>query len=557
MHWFDVHFLRPWWLLLLLLAVWSYIRPLARGPVTSPWAKIIEPHLLPHLLSGFAESRRRWWHKILFPLFIACIALALAGPTGQKMPTAMGLGKTPLIIALEVSDQMLKGDIAPNRLRRATYKMSDLFHAYPGAEIALIAFAGDAHVVVPFTEDYHTIKTLSQTLSPELMPKMGRTIASVIELANDMAQRKPNARLLLIASDLGKQDEAAVAIQESMLSVMWWVFADTPSFVFDKAGFTQVSFAPDDADIRAIVSALTTSSSVVSPKDYFYDTWVDLGPYFLCLAMLIFVVAFWVARDQLLFLLLLVVIQPTPVKAGGFFDLFLRKDQQGQQALDQGDYTKAAALFEDDVRKGLAYYRAKMYDKAIEHLSRVNTADGRYNLGNALAQKGQYAEAIQAYNEALKLNSNNLDAKANKELLEAFLQKDQQKQSQQPKEPEPKSPEEQKQQEQGESQSKKPSENQGSSAPNQQKSNDNNGEKKPGSGEPEKKTASPQKGEDKAASQENNDSKQGKPIPPAAKPTDGGLDQETRYHFQKLEQHNSLYLKRKFRYESEKRQEQK
>jgi Ca-activated chloride channel homolog len=539
MHWSDIHFLRPWWLLLLALAVLT-LRPLSRAAQASPWAKVVAPHLLPHLLSGHQHRRTFFWAKLLFPLFLAFLAVALAGPTAKKMPTDVGLGKAPIIIALLVNDNMLKEDIAPNRLKRATYKMLDLFQMYKGAEVALIAFAGDAHVVVPFTEDYNTVSTLAKTLSPELMPKAGLDIASVITHANSMASRKPQAQLVLMMSG-GEQDSVINAIKTSTLPTILWNFDETSHALPSIAGATLVKFSPDGSDINAIVSMLSkNSSAALSPRDYFYDTWVDLGPYFLLIAMIILAVVFFFARDQVLVLGLLLVLSPIEAKA----NWFLRPDQQGQRAFDRGDYAQAAKLFEDDLRKGSAYYRAKMYDQAISHLSRVNSTDGRYNLGNAYAHKGQYPEAIKAYTEALQLDSNNLDAKTNKELLEELLKNQQQQ------------PQDQNQSDQDQNKQK---DSQSNASPDQkdsgeQKEKSGNQSQKEQSGQPESKKPEQKNEEHTSAGKESKKPADKQQQVKASKPEEKALDPQTRYYFDQLEQKNSLFLKRKFRYETEKNQ---
>ena len=61
-------------------------------------------------------------------------------------------------------------------------------------------------------------------------------------------------------------------------------------------------------------------------------------------------------------------------------------------------------------------------------------AQAYYNMGNSFYRQGQFAEAIAAYKEALKLNPDDQDAKHNLELAQQQLEKQQRTPSPQPQE---------------------------------------------------------------------------------------------------------------------------
>jgi len=99
-----------------------------------------------------------------------------------------------------------------------------------------------------------------------------------------------------------------------------------------------------------------------------------------------------------------------------------------------GEGKQAAELFQDPAWKGSARYRAGDYEKALESFSQLDGADALYNRGNALAHLGRLQEAVAAYDEALKQNPTNADARHNKALVEKLLEQQQQQQQQQPEE---------------------------------------------------------------------------------------------------------------------------
>src|SRR5580704_5004162 len=130
----GIFFLRPWWLLLGLLSLLSFFSP----ATSSSWAKVIDKKLLPHLLKD-QTKKILLWQRLLWPAFIIILSIAIAGPSWQKIPELDSFKKAPLIIALEVSDQMLASDISPTRLKRAFFKIEDLLKAL-GQEVSLVAF---------------------------------------------------------------------------------------------------------------------------------------------------------------------------------------------------------------------------------------------------------------------------------------------------------------------------------------------------------------------------------------------------------------------------------
>lgn len=108
-------------------------------------------------------------------------------------------------------------------------------------------------------------------------------------------------------------------------------------------------------------------------------------------------------------------------------DLWLRPDQQGAKSLAQGKPGLAAQQFKNPSWKAVAEYRAGHYQQAVTTLEKLNSTSSHYNRGNALAQMGDYREAIEAYSKSLQLDPNNKDAKFNKELLEKLLKQKQPK----------------------------------------------------------------------------------------------------------------------------------
>ena len=92
-------------------------------------------------------------------------------------------------------------------------------------------------------------------------------------------------------------------------------------------------------------------------------------------------------------------------------------DGMGRLLLSTGFPNAAAALVSDPAWKGVAYYTAHRWVEAAGAFRRSRSPGSNYNLANALAQAGQYAAAIDAYDVALAWNPQDVDAGANKRIV--------------------------------------------------------------------------------------------------------------------------------------------
>jgi Ca-activated chloride channel family protein len=118
------------------------------------------------------------------------LILALAGPAWQQEPLPFTEDQAPLVIALDLSQEMKVIDIQPSRLERAKQKIHDLMERRSGARTALLAYAGSAHMILPLTDDPQILKTYLDSLDPEIMPKPGKRADLVLNLAAEMLSKE-------------------------------------------------------------------------------------------------------------------------------------------------------------------------------------------------------------------------------------------------------------------------------------------------------------------------------------------------------------------------------
>jgi Ca-activated chloride channel family protein len=457
--WQQFHFLRPGWLLALLALPLLLILAARRSTAREALMSLVDADLLPHLLQG-REHKRRLPLVLLVVGWSLC-ALAMAGPTWSRVAQPLYAQRAAQVVALSLSQDMLARDVAPSRLDRARYKVRDLFAANHDGLNALLAYAGEAFVVAPLTTDAGSLNDLLDALAPDTMPVEGDNAAQAIErgvrLISDA--KAGGGSLVLVTDNVDASARAAArkalsaGVRVSVLGVGTTQGAPVPladeSFLRDAQGALSMAHRDDQtlqalatagggiyvpmsdghADIDALRGELRTDGKATLAGDQRGDEWQDRGPWLLLPLLPLLAMTF---RRGWLVLLPLVLLPSFPgtARASTWSDLWQRPDQQAAAALSHGNAKEAQQLARDPAWRGAAAYRAGDFADAATALKQSTGVDAQYNLGNALAKRGDYQGALDAYDRALKSSPANADALANRKAVEDWLRHQQQNQSQ-------------------------------------------------------------------------------------------------------------------------------
>lgn len=455
----QFHFLRPWWLAAMLPALLLFALLWRKSAHAGEWKRAIAPHLLAHLIQGSQTRDSKTPLVLLLAAWLlACVALA--GPTWQQLPAAMKKKVDARVIVLDLTLSMLSGDTPPSRLIRAKHKLSDILARSKEGLTGLVVFAGSAHVVSPLTDDSNTILSLANSLSPEIMPVAGSEPLAAIQEAAEVLKSggMPEGQILFIGDDLpenfaevlaplkdqiilsvlavGTTEGAPVAVEgghylkdSSGSIVLAPVNHERLRAAAQQFGGRYTPMTADDSDINLLLADFLNLDDDVRESQREFDIWEDMGAWIALLILPIAALAYrrgWLAALLLPLMTFVTLGSATPASADTWDNLWNNGDQRGKQAFDTQNWDGAAQAFNSSDWKAAALYKAGKYAEAEALYEKLPGADAHYNRGNALARQGKLDDAIQAYDEALKLAPDMKDAAANKEAVEKVRKQQQQ-----------------------------------------------------------------------------------------------------------------------------------
>ncbi|WNM61130.1 VWA domain-containing protein [Candidatus Nitrospira neomarina] len=447
------HFLRPEWFWGLLPLFGLFLLIARKGTTDQIWESVCDAHLLPHLLVGTEGATRRMPLVLLGSGWIVAV-FALAGPVWSQLPQPVFRAESALVMVLDLSRSMDAQDVTPSRLTRAKHKILDMLKTRKEGQTALVVYAGESFVVSPLTNDANTLVTLVQSLETELMPLQGSRTDLALEKAHELLQHVGQARGDVLLLTDGEGDPATLKVvgelqsQGMRVSVLGIGTVDgapipeTGGFLKDQDGTVVIpkldipslqaiarvggghyaTVSADDQDINRVLPSVVPRRALSSStsEQRTTDLWREEGPW---LVLLLLVLALPAFRPGWLGMLLAFLLIPQVSEAFSWENLWVRPDQQGIQALERDAPEEAADLFQDPGWKGIAHYRSGKYQEAEKAFSIVDTPEGHYNRGNALANLGRYEEALASYQTALTRQPDHADARHNLEIIKQLLEK--------------------------------------------------------------------------------------------------------------------------------------
>ena len=462
----ELHFLRPGWLYALALLVpmlWIGIRSQRSA---GAWRRVCDAHLLRHLVTHGGGHAHHWPLAALALGWIAT-CLALAGPAWERLPQPAFKAPVQRVFVLNLSASMDASDVAPSRLARARYELSDALAALGDGQAGLVIFAEEPYVVTPISDDPKVVASFLPVLETSLMPGRGSRVDRAIDEASKLLEQAAAGAgaIVLLTDGAGDRPEATIAAARnaaqagypvSVLGIGTAEGAPVPSsrgFVRDARGQATLArldssalqavanagdgrfamHSPGDDDIRIVLNlsaAPVARGRKIVETQHVVDSWKDRGIVLVWVVALLAPLAFrrgWATTFALGALLGAAGVSPEPAHAS-VRDWMWRADQLGAEAFEQGRHAEAAELFEDPAWRATSLYREGRFDEAASVLAASEALEDQYNLGNALAHAGRLDEAVSAYDQVLSAQPEHADARHNRDLVAKLLEQQQEDQ---------------------------------------------------------------------------------------------------------------------------------
>ena len=153
------------------------------------------------LTSNVSEAKRRW-REFLAIVALLCLVLAYAGPHFGTHLVQRPVKSRDIMVVLDTSRSMLATDVTPSRLRHARWFVSRLLSATPGDRYGLIAFAGDAYLECPLTQDRNGFMLFLDDIDTNTIPVGGTNLERALNEALDaFAAAESTHRAVLLITD--------------------------------------------------------------------------------------------------------------------------------------------------------------------------------------------------------------------------------------------------------------------------------------------------------------------------------------------------------------------
>ena len=213
------------------LVVWSVLLVMPLSVLLYRWAAkrarkrlsgVIAPRLIDQLLRS-VDFQKRKLKVAIFALGVMALLLAIARPQFGFEPAEVERSSVDFIVALDLSRSMMAEDVdGKTRLAAAKDAIGKLLDRLGADRVGLVAFAGEAFLAAPVTQDHAAVRRNLEALDTNAVAKPGSDMAAAIKLAQKTFENgKFESKALIVVTDGEElQGDAVVAARDAALKGM-------------------------------------------------------------------------------------------------------------------------------------------------------------------------------------------------------------------------------------------------------------------------------------------------------------------------------------------------
>ena len=439
-------------------------------------------------MSAGVSWRRRNIKFILKLIALTSIILILARPIAGTRRISVEKSDVEVYIAMDVSNSMLAEDVQPSRLERSKALVNNVVERLENHKLGLVVYAGDAFIQLPVTSDNVSAKMFVQSVSPTMIESQGTDIAKAVRLASCSFSNNESSKkaIVIITDGEDHEKEALKAVNEAssdgisifVVGVGTTEGANIPydgEYLKDDEGNLVVSKLDEQmcktlaqegkGKYMNISSTLNVERWLANEIDQLqrgntdtitYDSANEQFQAFALIALLLLIIAASVGRfgkvgslrSRTLSIVFAIIIIPFGLQAQTSRD-FIRKGnaQYRKGNIDEAEVLYRKSLSKDKTNSQALYNLAcvimnkksgnnyadsavSLFNEAAKaETNKLRKAMSFHNIGIVYQGSKDYANAIEAYKQALKLDPHNDKTRYNLAKCQYYLKRQKQQMS--------------------------------------------------------------------------------------------------------------------------------
>ncbi|MCM1323144.1 MAG: VWA domain-containing protein [Acetobacter sp.] len=418
----NFHFLRPWLLLFLFLPLGLYLKKTKFSTSVSSWEDICDANLLKFLLVNEGETKKLSAKKFIY-IGLIFTTLAAAGPCWKKDTAPTFVVENPYMFVMSLAQDMRLKDVAPSRLDRAKFVLSDITDELSNGQFGLEVYSNEPYIITPLTDDTKLIKSLLPQVTPDIVPDQGDRLDRAIDLAIERFKTAgySNGNIILFASDVGQRYDLALEKVKTAVAHNYHIYVvDTSYSGNEKLQFLAetgngVYMNVQETSPQKILQQINNVNlEKMTISDNLRSDYVDYGYYLIFIPILCVLMFF---RRGLLVLLLCC------FASQAYAGFWQNNTQEGFLFFKKGQYDEALQKFDDPSWRGITFYKQNKLEDSLKEFSKLSDIEALYNKGVVQTKLCQYDDALKTFEEVLKQNVQHQDALHNKQILVDLFEK--------------------------------------------------------------------------------------------------------------------------------------